>query len=450
MNPLQTTELRLIGACLQDIGACATAIELLKPEMFSDDKHQKVFAQIVTLFSDGNPINLVTVSQVLPEMAFLLTEAMTSVSDTTNVEYHARIVQQEYLRRTAAHLGDQLSRALKGGEDVFDAIDSHTKKLSDATVFGRVDTHIRYGIDGALGRLTEWEAGSRTDVIPTGFYSLDQIIGGFTVAELAVIGSPTGAGKTSIMIHMALAYARRCIHKHDLPPALIFSAEMNREQLIHRAASNEARVNLSEIKSNSAQSDLVKDFRDAITNLSSLPIHIDDTPDPTLDQIMAVARRVQAEEGLGAIYVDYDERIVAAGESEELRVGAVAKGLKRIAKVLSVPVICISQYSREAKNPKWPDDSWLRYSGKKEQEAALILHWYWPHFWTKKGYPADKIPRYQSEKHGYLIVSKNRFGNTGYVDLMFEPSQARFSDPREPSEFPTNGQFTEREVEASF
>ena len=159
---------------------------------------------------------------------------------------------------------------------------------------------------------------------------------------------------------------------------------------------------------------------------------------------------MQAKEGLGAIFIDYDERVDAEGDSEELRVGAVAKGLKRIAKVLGVPVICISQYSRQAGKPSWPDDSWLRYSGKKEQEAALILHWYWPHFWTKKGYSPDNIPMYRSEKHGYLIVSKNRFGNTGHVDLMFEPSQARFSDPREPSEFPTNGQFSEQEMEAHY
>lgn len=432
MSPLQEKELRVIGACLHDVGACAVAIDLLRPEMFSDGKHQKIFSKILKLFVEDSPVNLVTVSDALPGMASVLSEAFTSVPDTTNVEYYARIIQQEHLRRTATRLGTQMTQSLKNGDDVFETIDSHMRELSDSSVFGRVDTHIRYGIDDALGRLAKWEAGLRTDVVPTGFYSLDQIIGGFPVGELTTLAAQTGAGKTSMMSHFNLAYARRVVNGKDMPPALIFSCEMSREQLIHLMAANESHVDLSSLKSTRAQSDLVKDYKAALASLSQFPIHVDDEPSPSLEHIMAVSRRIQATGGLGMISVDYDERIEAPGDSEELRVSAIAKGLKRIAKLLEVPVVSLSQYSRKATQPAWPDDSWLRYSGKKEQESALILHWYWPHFWTRKGYAPENIPDYKDEKHGYLICTKNRFGRTGHVNLQFVASEARFRDPNEP------------------
>src|SRR5690606_3888283 len=120
------------------------------------------------------------------------------------------------------------------------------------------------------------------------------------------------------------------------------------------------------------------------SRLAGLLIHIDDDPAPTFSRIAARCQQVQVTDGLAFVAIDYDEKIDSEGDTEELRVSAIAQGAKNLAKRFGVPVVSLSQYSKAAENSYGiPQDSWLRYSGKKLQESALVLHWYWPGFWIE-------------------------------------------------------------------
>jgi replicative DNA helicase len=210
-------------------------------------------------------------------------------------------------------------------------------------------------------------------------------------------------------------------------------------QIAQRAASQMARIDLRRLRSGEADAADYDDFTEAAGRLAQLDWHVDDRPQPTFAHIAARCQQVQATDGLSFVAVDYDEKIDSQGQTEEQRVASIARGLKDLAKRFGVPVVALSQYSRKAsENTGVPSDHWLRYSGKKEQESALILHWYWPGYFIDKGMRPEEVQNYNPSvadgKHGrgWMVCTKNRFGRTGKTQLYFQPEYTRFIDPQDP------------------
>lgn len=449
---LQAAELerQVLGAALLDATACTQAVQLLDPEYMADARHGHgaILETIHRLFSEGVPVNPHSVAQAGghdPAYLMLLT---TEVADLANVEHYARIVTERWIARSSEQATRRFQARIRSGDDVFQSLEDLQHDLSGFVLGRSSDTHIRHAVEEALARTAEWEAGEVTDYCPTGFYSLDVAIGGYPIGELTTMAAMTGAGKTSLLVQILKSLALWQSKKREPKAVLMFSAEMSREQIAHRAASNHAGVNLRDLRMGKATEEERQRYSEMLGWLATLPIHIDDDPAPTFSHIAARCQQVAMTDGLAFVGVDYDEKITSEGETEELRVSAIAKGLKNVAKRFQVPVAALSQYSRAANPHEFPTDDWLRYSGKKEHESALILHWVYPQYWVKKGVPpmkkvrgGDEVPNIAGynplhPERGYLMCTKNRFGATGRVDLEFQEQYTRFIDIRDPETNP--------------
>ena len=437
-------EREVLGRALLDEKACAMAVQLLSKKHFWDRTHDHhlIFEAMVKLFSQGDPVNMSTVAQAADVDGLYVTELTTSVASTANVEHNARIIWQHWMGRELRRVCLGAAKAV-GSHDAFEVLHGVQERLSGFVLGQSTDTHISEAVAKALERSEDWREGIQSDYTPTGFYSLDRSIGGYPKGELTTLAAHTGAGKTSLIVQIAKTLSK-VQKKRETPEAvLFFSAEMNREQIAQRAASNEAQVNLRDLRSGAAPDEDYDTYDEALGRIAAMPFHVDDTPAPTFDHIKARCQQVKAQDGLSFVCVDYDEKIDSQGQTEELRVSAIAKGLKNLAKRFEVPVIALSQYSRGAYgNYDFPEDRHLRYSGKKEQESAVILHWHWPQYWVDKGVePTNKqgetqIAGYRADKpeRGYLLCTKNRFGPTGIVPLDFHPQHTRFVDFKDPEQ----------------
>ena len=442
-----TLEREVLGAAMVDDEAAAHLVGLLDEAHFADPRRQRTFRAVLALFSEGAPVNLSTVAERAEDVsANYVSDLTDAVASTANVEHHARIITQKWMERETLNLLTQ-AEASVGDYDIFEVIDRLQQRFSELIIARSTETHIREAVGQALERAEEWKQGLQTDYMPTGFYSLDRAIGGYPAGELTTIGAMTGAGKTSFLVQSLRTIARIEAGQADPRAVLLFSAEMTREQIAQRAASSKAQVNLRELRfqGEHVESEEFERYESALADLTQVPYHVDDTAAPSFAHIRARCEQVRAQEGLSFIGVDYDEKINAQGQTEELRVSAIAKGLKSLAKRFQVPVVSLSQYSRKATYDQWPDNSWLRYSGKKEQESAVILHWVWPQYWVEQGVkPFASETERQNEKpqvvgyvedqpeRGYLRCSKNRHGPMGNTRLDFYPAHTRFDDPNKP------------------
>lgn len=434
----------VLGACMLDVECCARAVELLRPDHFADHqrRHHRLFEIITDLFQDGTPVNMISVSDAGFDDAGYLAELTTQATAVAaHTENRARIIQEQHIARQCYVSWQRGLSRLKAGDDVFDVVDEVQRRTTQYRLGGDTRTHIRYGIEQAIARTEQWRSGEVSDSAPTGFYSVDRALGGFPVSEQTTIAAPTSAGKTSLLRHVSLTQAMRLKKQGDRRAVLVVSAEMTREQMAHGYGAAQGRTNLRTLRSGEATSDLYDDHIATLQALTDLNIHIDDDPAPTFDRIQARCQQLEATDGLAFVGIDYDEKIDSEGDTEELRVSAIAQGLKRVAKSFSIPIVTLSQYSRKATALQWPEDRWLRYSGKKEQESAMILHWVWPAYWIERGvHPYDdegkpRIVGYVEGKpeRGYLFCTKNRFGSIGKVPINFYPKHTRFEDPNEPT-----------------
>ena len=454
-NPrdLVDVERQALGAALVDAEACATLVASVPPDWYTTGPHRALADTVWELFSAGTPVNLSTVTAA-GIAASLVLECTETVGSARNVPFFVALIAEARAARQAAA---ELRRALRAAEraeagdgDAYEVIASAQSALSAIALGGaaEADVHIRHAVTEALERTRDWRAGAATDFSPSGFYSFDRSIGGLPTGELTTLAAMTGAGKTSLLVQAvrSVAQAELSAAKSEATaqtkprPVVVFSAEMSREQLAHRMAAGLSGVNIRTLRAGRGTEAEYAAFEAALVSLSSLEIHVDDEPAPTFTHIAARLTQVAATAPggeLALVGVDYDEKVDSEGASEELRVSAIARGLKDAAKRFRTPVLALSQYGRkEGMHKRRPDSSWLRYSGKKEQESALVIHWVYPGYWVEKGHDADQVFGYDTSRpeRGLLYVSKNRFGPTGDVPLDFFPATTSFRDPNEPGQ----------------
>lgn len=431
-------EQSLLGALLLDKDAMIKVGDVITPDDFYADNHRLIFEAMVDLFKEHAPIDLISLSNLLTERQTLeriggrayLVELSNSVPTASHAPHYAAIIgKKATLRRLLQAAGEITGLGFTEDEDVENLLDQAEQKLFNVSQkFLKASfTGIKELLGDAFDRIDALhkDAG-KVRGIPTNFADLDRLLGGLQNSDLVVLAARPSCGKTAF----ALDIARQAAKKGTAVG--IFSLEMGKEQLVDRIIASEANVNLWSLRNGKLSSDGTNDefarIGHALGVLSESPIYIDDTASANIMEIRTKSRRLQMERGLGMIIIDYLQLMESRSGTADNRVNEVAmitRGLKGIARELNVPVIALSQLSRQVEltKPAIPKLAHLRESGSIEQDADVVLFIY------RKA--ADKNYRIEDlapeERHiAEIHVAKHRNGPTGIVKLFFDENRASF------------------------
>ena len=421
----------LLGAMLLSRDAIAAAVETCAVDDLYKPAHGHVFDAITTLYSRGEPADPVTVADELSRAGLLepvgglarLISLQADTPATTNAARYARIVEEHaLLRRLIAVAGEIAELGYSVPDDVAAAVDQ-----AEALVFDVAERRVTDSLKPLQGLLVEaldrlerlYDRGEAITGVPTGYIDLDERLFGLQPSTLIIVGARPAVGKTAFALGMAAHAAMEA-----QVPTLVFSLEMSHDELTQRLLVSESRVDASRIRNGRlADSDWPK-VSQAIARLGDAPLFIDDNPNLTVMEMRAKARRLKAREGrLGLIVVDYlqlmSSRVTV--ENRQIEVSSISRGLKILARELEVPVVALSQLSRnlEMRADKRPQLADLRESGSLEQDADVVLFLY-----RDEIYNPDSPDRGSAE----VIVAKHRNGPTGKCQLAFLDHYTRFAN----------------------
>jgi len=295
-------------------------------------------------------------------------------------------------------------------------------------------TSIQDAAKDALATVAEWKEGVTADQLPTWPSVDDKIGGGLEVGQMTVMGGFTSGFKTASLVDLAKRVALRSDGRDLAIP--LFSAEMDAEDLTHRMAANVSNVSKQTLRPDrngnvTASEQQFKDYEDALQRVSSLDIEVDEHPNPSYERMLSHCLQIQADRDIAFVGFDYIEKMNETADTEELRVSKIAQNLKALAKRLDVPVVTLSQYSRQnSPHTRLPQNYYLRYSGKIEQEAQTIIHWYYPKYFVDRGADPGAVEKYdpQDEKAIYAVIGKNRETGIENAKLHVNESTGRFLD----------------------
>lgn len=429
-------EQAVLGSLLIDKDAVVRIADLVLPEDFYADKHRLVYDAMLTLYQRHDPIDIVSLTNLLEERKQLdavggrsyLVSLSNAVPSAANVIQYATIVQKKStLRRLLAAAGTMIQLGYSDTEDVTSLLDKSEQSLFNVSqrYLRQNFINIRDILDAAFDRIDQLhhESGQLRGV-STGFGQLDSMLGGLQKSDLIIVAARPSVGKTSL----ALDIARNVGVKLKLPVGL-FSLEMSKEQLVDRLLSAQADVELWKMRTGRLKDD--EDFQrigHAMGMLAEAPIFIDDSATANIMEIRTKARRLQSEhKGLGLIVVDYLQLMESrSGENRTQEISEITRGLKSIARELNVPVLALSQLSRavEQERPPIPKLAHLRESGSIEQDADVVLFIYRPVVYDPDIEEAKK-------NLAEIIIAKHRNGPTGRIKLSFVERRASFDNREE-------------------
>ena len=438
--PPQAIELEeaILGALLIDRDALSKVIDILSPESFYVDSHQKIFEVITQLFGDSDPIDILTVSQRLKKEGELnniggdakLIGLSTRVSSSAHIEFHSRIVVQKHIQRELIRIShNMIEQAYDETNDVLELLDTAEQNL-----FNISQGNLKKNYEGsfelvkqALQKIEDISKKEGLSGVPSGFKGVDRVTAGWQKSDLIIIASRPGMGKTALSLSMA----RNMAIDHKIPIG-VFSLEMSSVQLITRLISSETGIGAEKLRKGNLEPIEWQQLSSKVKKLEDAPIYIDDTPGLSIFDLRAKCRRLVAQHKVQIIVIDYLQLMTAgvtkSNGNREQEISTISRSLKSIAKELEIPVIALSQLSRAVETrggSKRPLLSDLRESGAIEQDADIVSFIYRPeyyqiHEWDDDGSPCDG----QAE----LIVAKHRNGSLEKVRLRFEGSMAKFSD----------------------
>ena len=430
-------EQSVLGGILLENESLYKALETLTEEDFYKPSHQKIFKALITLSEKGEPADLITLTEELKNQGFLnevggsgyLASLINNVPTAANVPYYAKIIREKAILRRLIHVStDIISKGYQDNPNLDEFLDSAEKSIFEVSNkrFKGGFTPIREVVKSGFKIIEHlYEKKETITGIPTGFEELDRLTSGFQPSDLIIIAGRPSMGKTSLVLNMVQHTSIQA-----KVPVAIFSLEMSKEQLVMRMLTAIAKVDSARLRIGRLTDHDWPKLTKAAGQLSEAPIFIDDSPMLSVLEIRAKCRRLKVEHKLGAIVVDYLQlmRSHSFTESREKEISEISRGLKALAKELSVPVIALSQLNRavENRNDKRPQMADLRESGAIEQDADVIGFIY-----------RDEVYNKDSEWKGTaeFIISKQRSGPTGLVRMAFLSQYATFENLAAP---PTN------------
>lgn len=419
----------LLGAMLLSKEAIADVIAVhLATDDFYKPAHGHVFDAICTLYGAGEACDPVTVAETLNRVGVLdviggpamLISLQAGTPSIGNAGRYARIVEDHaLLRRMIRVASDGADLAYGLPEDVEAALDQWEGQVFEVASRRQTDSTsgVRDLLDDYLDHLEALiSAGREITGVPTGYIELDQQLSGLQPANLIVLGARPAMGKTSLALGIAAFAAIEA-----RTPVLVFSLEMSHRELTQRLVSAEARVDSTRLRNGRVlESDWPK-ISHAVGRLADAPLFIDDNPNLTIMEIRAKARRMKAREGLGLVIIDYLQLMTGRhnAENRQVEIAEISRGLKILARELNVPVIALSQLSRnlESRADKRPNLADLRESGSLEQDSDIVIFCY-----RDEMYNRDSPDRGTAE----IIVAKHRNGPVGVTSLAFLSQYSRF------------------------
>jgi replicative DNA helicase len=433
-------ERAVLAGVVRDNDAINRVVELVGPDDFYQPSHRLVFAAMLDLSERGAPIDAITLAEALRAGGRLDDAggraAIAGLSDATptavGIEAHARAVRDRaLLRRAIAAAQAIIARGYDDPGEVDEFLDQ-----AERSVFALTARRARPSFVASRDLVREAfrvveeraESGNPTTGVPTGFAALDEMTGGLQSGDLVVVAGRPAMGKTAFALNLAAHATLR-----EKRGAAVFSLEMSREQVVMRMLCAEAKVDAGRLRSGFLSDRDWRELTRQAGRLSEAPLFIDDTPALTVLEMRAKARRLMSERPLGMLVVDYLQLMRGGGESVDRReqeISEICRGLKALAKELSLPVIALSQLNRglEMRDEKRPKLADLRESGAIEQDADLILFLYRDSVYRNREW-RDANPDKVADAE--VIVGKQRNGPIGTVRLEFIDRFTLFQDKPE-------------------
>ncbi|HUD44813.1 MAG TPA: replicative DNA helicase [Patescibacteria group bacterium] len=418
-------EQSVLGAILIDKEAMTLASGILRPEHFYNELYGLIFSAMIRIHEDRRPIDILTITNELKKhntdnkiKSSVLTDLVNAVPTAANIEEYAQIVKENAVKRALIHAATEVAElGFQEDKDVKELLDK-----AESSIFSISQAHIKRNFIPIRETLTEsfdrleelHRLGEGLRGVPTGFTDLDKMLSGMQKSNLLILAARPGQGKTALVVNIAQYVS--LIQKKAVG---IFSLEMSKEELVDRLMVSQADVDAWRHKTGRLNEDDWGRLSDAMGQLAEAPLFIDDTPGLSIAEMRSKARRLQLEQNLGLIIVDYLQ-LVDAGQKFEnrvLEVSHVSKSLKNLARELNVPVLAASQLSRavEHRGERRPQLADLRESGAIEQDADVVMFIYRP----DAEVTSTNIPT-------KLLIAKHRNGATGEIDLLFRGDRVRF------------------------
>jgi len=467
-------EQALLGAILVNNEAYRRVAEFLLPDHFAEPVHQRIYDAIRTLIERAQIANPVTLKNLFDQDGALteiggaqyLARLAANVVTIINAADYGRQIYDLHLRRQLINIGEDVVNDAYSYDLESEAakqIETAEKKLFDLATLGKYDTGFQ-PFNTALAKAIDmaeaaFKKTGQTIGVGTGFADLDKMLGGLHPSDLLVLAGRPSMGKTALATNIAFNAARaykagksadgRTIAE-DGGVVGFFSLEMSAEQLATRVLSEQSGVSSDKIRRGDVSGADFDKFVHAAQALSSVPFHIDDTPALTITGLRTRARRLQRTHGLDMIVIDYLQLLRGSGDGSSdnrvQEVSEITRGLKALAKELNVPVLALSQLSRqvEAREDKRPMLSDLRESGSIEQDSDVVIFIFREEYYLSRGQPTqrpeeanDKFnERYErwkkrmEEVHdtAELLIAKQRHGPIGTITLRFDSHTTRFDN----------------------
>lgn len=455
--PPQSKDLEeaVLGAILLEKKAFDVVIEILKPESFYVEANQRIFRSMVSLSQKNMPIDLLTVVEELkikeeldivggPYYVSKLTNAVVSAA---NIESHARIVSQKFLSRELIRIGGEMvQNAYEDSIDIFDLLDGTDNQLTELISGNQKKSYapISEGVAKSIQRIEELrQLESHITGTPSGFTEIDKITHGWQNTDLIILAARPAVGKTAFALNLARNAAGEYYHayieeKKNKPLTVcksvgLFSLEMSTGQLINRMLSSESKIWLDNISNGRIDDEQMRSlYKNAVEQISRLPIFIDDSAALNIYELRAKCRRLKNKHNAGLIIIDYLQLMSGASDNRngnrEQEISKISRDLKGLAKELEIPIIALSQLSREPEkrkgDNKMPQLSDLRESGAIEQDADMVMFMYRPEYYDVTANEMGESNKGETN----IRIAKHRNGTLDTIKLRAELAIQKFHD----------------------
>ena len=450
-------EQALIGSVLVNNDVIDEVSSFIRPSIFYDPAHIKIYEVIENLNNKGMVANPITLKNYF-EKDNMLNEVggteylvkLTRFSGSTKqaIDY-AKIIHEMYLRRELVSISEKLSYDTlnantqeQDAENIIESTEKSLFNLAERGSFSQSFIEFKKAIDKTIEMATLAMKSDRGIVgVPTGLTDLDQKLGGLHKSDLIILAGRPSMGKTALATNIAYNAAQNILSRQEKSSVAFFSLEMSSEQLSTRILSEQARIKSDSIRQGNVTEEEINRYIETSRNIYNLPLFIDETPAITIATLSNRARRIKRLNGLSLIVVDYIQLMRSSSNKNDGRVqeiSEITQGLKAIAKELSVPVLALSQLSRavEQRDDKQPQLADLRESGSIEQDADVVMFVYREAYYLERKQPklgSIEHAEWQSKMNDVngladIILGKQRHGPTGTIKVEFEGIYTKFKD----------------------